>query len=88
MQADGTPAEGARVYLKGPDETGYILSEPVITDHGGRFVMAGVEGRDYRVFAERSRIPDRPGPIDTTDQVLVTATEGLPPVRLVLRRRY
>ena len=87
FQGDGSPAVGARVYLKGPEETDYILSEAVTTDENGRFVLAAVDGRSYRVFAERVRAGGASSQLDSSDQAPVTAAEGLAPLRLVLRRR-
>ena len=53
FDASGTPAANARVYLKGPAESDYLLGEPVVTGPDGRFTLAAVAGRSYRLFAER-----------------------------------
>ena len=55
FDADGTPAEGARVFLKGVGEEDRIVSEPVAADFMGGFVIAARAGTEYRLFAERSR---------------------------------
>ena len=86
--AGGVPTAAARVYLKGPVEADYILSEPVETDGSGRFVLAAIEGRDYRVFAERPRDDSAAGRIDSSEQVTFTSAADLRPIKLTLRRRY
>ena len=88
FDADGMPAEGARVYLKGVGEDDRIVSEPVAVDFVGRFVIAALAGTDYLLFAERSRPEGRSSRVDSTDQLRLTAVEGLKPVRLRLERRY
>jgi protocatechuate 3,4-dioxygenase beta subunit len=84
LDVDGTPAEGARVYVRGIAEGDHIVAEPATVDFLGRFVIAVLAGADYQIFAERSRPPRT----DSTEPVHVIATEGLKPLRLVLRRRY
>jgi hypothetical protein len=84
LNADGTPAEGARVYLKGTAEGARIVSEPARADFLGRFAIAGVAGNEYRVFAE-GRFERR---TESSDVIQLTAAEGLRPLRLVLQRRY
>ena len=88
FDAGGAPAEGARVFLKGVGEGDRIVSEPVVADFMGRFVIAAREGFEYRIFAERAREAGRPSSVDSADEVTLTATEGLKPVRLTLERRY
>ena len=88
FDADGTPAEGARVYLKAVGEDDRIVSEPVAADFMGGFVIAARAGTEYRLFAERTRPGGRPSRVDSTDQVRLTAADGLEPVRLTLERRY
>jgi hypothetical protein len=88
FDADGTPAEGARVYLKGVGEDDRIVSEPVAVDFMGRFVIAALDRTDYRLFAERPRPGGRSSRVDSTDQIPLTAVEGLKLVRLTLERRY
>ena len=85
---DGAPAANARVFLKGPAEADYILSEPAITDAAGRFSLAGIAGRGYRLFAERARSDGPNAGIDSSEQVAVTASDAAPPTTLILRRRY
>ena len=46
FDAGGAPAEGARVFLKGVGEGDRIVSEPVLADFMGRFVIAAREGFD------------------------------------------
>jgi Carboxypeptidase regulatory-like domain len=88
VDPDGAPASGVRVYLKGRADDDYIVSEGVKTDGSGRFTIAALGGRDYRLFAERLRPGDRAHRIDSTDPLLLSAIEGLKPVRLTLQRRY
>jgi hypothetical protein len=88
LEPDGSPASGARVYLKGPSESDYILSEPAITDQGGRFVLAALEGQSYRLFAERARNEGRAYRVDSSEQVPFAAAPTLPPFKLLLQRRY
>jgi hypothetical protein len=88
FDADGTPAEGARVYLKGLGEDDRVLSEPVAADFMGGFVIAARAGTDYRLFAERPRPGGRSSRVDSTDPIHLTAADGLAPVRLKLERRY
>jgi hypothetical protein len=84
LDPDGTPAEGARVYLRGAAEGDRIIAEPAIVDFLGRFVIAALAGADYEIFAERSRSPGT----DSTEPQRISASEELKPLRLVLRRRY
>jgi hypothetical protein len=88
FDADGTPAEGARVYLKGVGEDDRILSEPVAADFMGGFVIAARAGTDYQLFAERPRPGGRSARVDSTDPIHLAAADGLAPVRLKLQRRY
>ncbi len=88
FDADGTPAEGARVFLKGVGEDDRIVSEPVAADFMGGFVIAARAGIEYRLFAERMRPGGRSSRVDSTDPMQLTAAEGLAPVRLKLERRY
>ena len=84
LDADGAPAEGARVYVRGVAEGDHIVAEPATVDFLGRFVIAVLAGGDYQVFAERLQSPKT----DATEPVRVTASDALKPLRLVLRRRY
>jgi hypothetical protein len=88
FDGDGVPAGGARIYLKGAGEDDVILAEPAIADAAGRFVIAALAGEAYRLFAERPRSGSRLGGVDSTDQLTVTALEGMKPIRLTLQRRY
>jgi Carboxypeptidase regulatory-like domain len=88
FDAGGAPAEGARVFLKGVGEGDRIVSEPVVADFMGRFIIAAREGFEYSIFAERAREAGRPSSVDSADEVTLTAAEGLKPVRLTLERRY
>jgi hypothetical protein len=87
LDPDGAPAGNARVFLKGQAEGDYILSEPAIADPNGRFSLAAVAGREYRLFAERAR-EESPAGTASSEQVAFTAAMAGPPVRLTLRRRY
>ena len=83
VDADGTPVEGAQVYVKGANEGGRIVGEPVAADFVGRFTVTALAGSDYVVFAERKRGTR----VDSSDQIRVgSAAAG--PVRLILQRRY
>jgi hypothetical protein len=88
VDASGVPAAGARVYLKGQSDADYILSEPAVTDGSGRFALAAVAGRSYRLFAERPRGEGTSRRLDSSEHVPVAATPGLAPLRVVLRRVY
>jgi hypothetical protein len=86
VNAEGVPVAGASVYLKGPEETDYILGKPFVTDAAGRFTLAAFEGHQYRVFAEWT-------PADSTRThsaapQLLTAVTHMSPVKLTLRARY
>jgi len=84
LDADGSPAEGAQVYLKGASEGDRIVGEPVAADFVGRFAVAALAGTEYAIFAERKR----GSRVDSTDQMRVNANETPKPLTLVLRRRY
>ena len=84
LNADGSPAEGARVYLKGAAENDRIISAPVIADFLGRFVIAAAAGTEYRVFAERADGRR----VVSSDELRLMAADGVKPLRLVLQRRY
>jgi hypothetical protein len=77
-----TPAEGARVYLKGPAERDFIVTEPVLTDLNGRFTIAGLSGAAYALFAEG---PERSVRLDATEPIVLTAAPASAPLLLVLR---
>jgi hypothetical protein len=88
LNTDGSPAEGARVYLKGEGDDARIVSEAVAADFMGRFVIAARPGTSYRLFAERARAGGRSARIDSSDEIALTAAAELKPIRLTLRRRY
>ena len=88
LDATGSPAEGARIYLKGAGEDERIVSEPVIADFMGRFVIAARVGVDYVLFGERPRPGERSGRVDSTDPLALTATPNMKSLRLSLHRRY
>jgi len=88
LDANGAFAANARVYLKGASENSYVLGEPVVTGADGRFVLAAMAGRPYRVFAERLR-GDGPGArVDSSEQFATMASRDAVPVKLVLRQLY
>ncbi|HXW08675.1 MAG TPA: carboxypeptidase regulatory-like domain-containing protein [Vicinamibacterales bacterium] len=87
IDAGGVPVEAARVYLKGASGEDYILVEPSLSDSGGRFTIAALEGREYLLFAERAR-PGARGGLDVSDQMPVVAAASSPPVVLRLERKY
>jgi hypothetical protein len=88
LDADGYFAAGARVYLAGPNVGDALLTEPAITGASGRFVIAALAGREYRLLAERTPARDAGSRVDSCDPILVRAEPGLLPVRLKLRARY
>jgi protocatechuate 3,4-dioxygenase beta subunit len=88
LDAAGLPAPNAQVYLKGEAGDDYILGEPAVTDPNGRFTLATIAGRNYRLFAERSRDEASRIRIDSSEQVPFTATASGPPFKLTLRARY
>ena len=87
LDPDGAPAGNARVFLKGQAEGDYILSEPAIADANGRFSLAAVSGRGYRLFAERAREDSSAGTA-SSEQAAFTAATAVSPLTLTLRRRY
>jgi hypothetical protein len=84
VDADGVPAEGARVYLKSAAEDGSILSAPAAADFLGRFDVAIIGGGDYEIFAERAR----GNRMDSSASSRIAAPGVRGTVTLVLRRRY
>jgi hypothetical protein len=84
LDADGTPAEDARVYLKGAGEGDRIVGEPVVVDFVGRFVVAALAGTEYSIFAERTR----GSRVDSAEPIRVVPAEGQKPITLTLHRRY
>ncbi len=84
LDADGRPAEGAHVYLKGTAEGDRIVGEPVAADFLGRFAVAVLAGVNHVVFAERRR----GSRVDSSEQVHVAVGDAQMSVRLVLQRRY
>ena len=84
LDADGRPAEGAQVYVKGPVEGDRIVGEPVAVDFMGRFAVAVLADSDHAIFAERRRGTR----IDSSEQVRLTPGDASKPIRLVLQRRY
>jgi protocatechuate 3,4-dioxygenase beta subunit len=88
FDTSGRPAEGARVYLKGAGDGDRIVSEPVIADFMGAFVIAARAGVEFQLFAERVRPESGSSRVDSSDPVQFTAGDGLKPMRLTLERRY
>jgi hypothetical protein len=88
LDSGGAPAADARVYLKGQADADYILSEPVVTDASGRFVLAAIAGRGYRLFAERLRKESGRVRFDSSEQISFTAAPSAAPFKLLLRPRY
>jgi hypothetical protein len=85
LDADGRPAEGARVFIKGVATSDRILAEPVVADFMGQFTIAAVPGADVQVFAERPRGESRS---DASGVAVVTVQRGLTPIKLTLARQY
>ncbi len=88
FDGSGAPAANAKVYLKGASETAYVLGAPVVTGVDGRFTLAAIAGRSYRIFAERPRGEGPGGRLDSSEQVPIAAASGSAPVKLVLRQLY
>ena len=88
LDADGLPAERARVYLTGAEDDGEILVEPATTDRAGRFLIAALADARYRLFAEGDRSDGMVRRVDSTDPIVVTVSDHINAVRLSLRRRY
>lgn len=84
LRPDGTPAEGARVYLKSSAAPGHLLSEAATADFLGKFAIAGAEGAEYHVFAELPHDQHT----ESSDPIPITAAPGQRPPRLIVRRRY
>jgi hypothetical protein len=84
LDPDGSPAAGARVFLKGAPGIDYVVADPVTTDTYGQFVIAAFASGRYRLFAERDRGGSR---LDSSDEIPIAAGDLLP-MRVVLRRRY
>ncbi len=86
VDSHGSPVEGARVYLRGPNERDFIIGEPVTTDFMGRFALAASIAASYQIFAERPRPGDVRGRVDISNPVAFTATRSAPPLILRLKR--
>lgn len=84
LTSDGQPAEGARVFLKGADRESRIETEPAVADFLGRFTIAAAENAEHRLFAELTRARR----VEASDEQVVLAAPGQPPLQLVVRRRY
>jgi len=84
LDADGTPAEGARIYLKDVSENGRILAEPAVADFVGRFVVSVIAGGEYELFAERAR----GARVDSSPPARIRAVAVPATLKLVLQRRY
>jgi hypothetical protein len=87
FDTDRVPVEGARVYLRGPEERDFILTAPVVTDLSGRFTIAALMGEEYLVFAERPR-SGNPGWLDSTGLVRVAAVPTSSRLILTLRSQH
>ena len=86
VDAAGAPAEGARVYLRGPADRDVIYGEPVSADFVGRFAIAALVDRDYRIFAERPRPGGARGRLDISEPLPITASAPPPFLKLILNR--
>lgn len=84
FDADGQPAEGAQVYVKGPIEGDRIVGAPVAVDFMGRFTVAVLAGGDAAIFAERRRGTR----IDSSEPTRIVSGDAREPIHLVLQRRY
>jgi hypothetical protein len=86
VDAAGRPAEGARVFLAGPEPGDHILGGPAITDMLGRFVLTAAAGQEYSVFAERARSGGTAPRLDVSVPVRVAVTgTAHPSQKLTLR---
>jgi hypothetical protein len=86
--SDGAPVAGAKVYLKGPEEGSYVLSEPAVTGVDGRFVLAVAVGEQYQLFAEHVVEEEGRRRIATSEPVRLTGVPGLAELTLLLRPAY
>jgi hypothetical protein len=86
FDSDDMPAAGARVYLRGPAERDFLLTEAVETDPSGRFSIAAI-AHEYVLFAERYRLGIPHGRMDSTDPMRILPSDARAPVKLMLRRR-
>jgi 5-hydroxyisourate hydrolase-like protein (transthyretin family) len=84
LDAEGTPAEGAQVYVKGANEGDRIVGKPVAADFVGRFTVAALADSDYVLFAERRR----GSRVDSSDQIRLMSSAVEKPIHLFLHRRY
>lgn len=80
--SDGWSMADARIFLKG-DSGERLVGLPAMSDALGRFVLTVVEGMRYHVFAERPS-----GESEVSDLTPITAEQRMPPLRLVVRRRF
>jgi hypothetical protein len=87
FDSEQTPVEGARVYLRGPAERDFILTEPVETDLSGRFTIAAIE-QAYTLFAERYRPGIPHGRLDSSELLRIAPSPAPASIRLTLRPRY
>lgn len=87
LDSELTPVDAARVYLRGPAERDFILTEAVVTDVSGRFTIAAIE-QEYLLFAERARPGIGHRRMDSTDLLRIVPPSGRASVRLTLRPRY
>jgi hypothetical protein len=85
LDPDGRPAPDARVFVK-PGDTGYILGAPIATDFTGRFAVTLFSGPTYRIFADARRATGTA--VDSSDELTIVPAADMPPVRILLRRRY
>jgi hypothetical protein len=82
VDPDGAPAAGVTVFLAGDS----VRGAPVVSDSSGRFVITAFEGFVFKVFAQGASPDTRQ--MTSSDPQSLTATANLPPLRVVLRRRY
>jgi hypothetical protein len=87
LDSSGAPAEGARVFLAGPQDGDPILGEPATTDELGRFVLSASSGQQYRIFAERVR-DSHTNRVDASDVIVFNASTTRVVQKLTLRSRY
>ena len=87
FDAHGVPVEGARVYLRGPNERDFIIGEPVTSDFMGRFTIAAAAEGSYQLFAERPRPGDSRGRIDASHPLSFAASRSDAPLILRLHRQ-
>lgn len=86
VNEEDRPIPGAGLYVYGPSGSGFV-TRPVETDRSGRFVVAVIVGREYRMVAEAQLAPSEGAGFRSGEVPQFTAVAGLPAFRIVVRVR-